>query len=107
MKVRGLQQQMLSTGRQPSDEETAEEMGITIERFEVVRRAMALASRSNDATPALSLAGSSNARIQFDEATWERVVGAQSEGRYEYLISCSVVQHDSKWNVLSTCHTVY
>jgi DNA-directed RNA polymerase sigma subunit (sigma70/sigma32) len=81
MKVRGLQQQMLSTGRQPSDEETAEEMGITIERFEVVRRAMALASRSNDATPALSLAGSSNARIQFDEATWERVVGAQSEGR--------------------------
>ena len=81
MKVRSLQQQMLATGRVPSDEETAEEMGITIERFEVVRRAMALAARSNDATPALSLAGSSDGRIQFDESTWERVVEAQREGR--------------------------
>lgn len=81
LKVRALQQQMLSSGRVPTDEETAEEMGIPIERFEVVRRAIALAERSNDATPALSLVGSSNARIQFHEATWERVVEAHTEGR--------------------------
>ena len=75
---------MLSSGRMPTDEETAEEMGIPIERFEVVRRAMALASRSNDATPAISLAGSvsASARIQFHEATWERVIEAHTEGRY-------------------------
>ena len=83
MRVRGLQDQMLSSGRMPTDEETAEEMGIPIERFEVVRRAMALASRSNDATPAISLAGSASAsaRIQFHEATWERVIEAHTEGR--------------------------
>jgi hypothetical protein len=32
----------------------AEEMGISMDRFDVVRRAMALAAHSNDNTPALS-----------------------------------------------------
>lgn len=84
MRVRALQQQMASTGRTPSDEETAEEMGIPIERFEVVRRALALAAHSNDATPALSHesdSSSGKSRIQFDEATWERVIGEHTEGR--------------------------
>ena len=85
MRVRALQQQITSTGRNPSDEETAEEMGIPIERFEVVRRALALAAHSNDATPALLHAShsssSSKSRVQFDEATWERVIGDHTEGR--------------------------
>lgn len=34
--------------------EMAEEMGISMERFDVVRRAMALAAHCNDNTPALS-----------------------------------------------------
>ena len=84
MRVRALQQQITSTGCNPSDEETAEEMGIPIERFEVVRRALALAAHSNDATPALlheSHSSSSKSRVQFDEATWERVIGDHTEGR--------------------------
>jgi hypothetical protein len=61
----------------PSDEEIAVEMGISIERFEIVRRAMALAAHSSDNTSPES----SGARIQFDEATWERVNEAHMEGR--------------------------
>ena len=82
VRVRSIQQQMLSTGRVPTDEETAEEMGIPMERFEVVRRAMALAARSNDATPVIATSGSSSGRIQFHEATWERVIEGHTEGRW-------------------------
>ena len=83
MRVKALQQQMQmsSSGRAPTDEETAEEMGIPFERFEVVRRAMAMAAHSNDATPAISLGGSGSSRVQFHEATWERVVEDHTTGR--------------------------
>lgn len=68
----------LTPNRLLTDEEIAAEMGIPIERFEIVRRAMALASHSSDNTPPES----GSARIQFDEATWERVFEANMEGRY-------------------------
>ena len=87
MRVRALQQQMSSSGRTPTDEETAEEMGIPLERFEVVRRALALAAHSSDATPAVPLSGSSSSRIQFHEATWERVVSDHTEGRLVKIIN--------------------
>jgi DNA-directed RNA polymerase sigma subunit (sigma70/sigma32) len=79
LKVRTVQEQMsqLTPDRFPTDEEIAAEMGIPIERFEIVRRAMALAAHSSDHTPPES----SGARIQFDEATWERVFEANMEGR--------------------------
>jgi DNA-directed RNA polymerase sigma subunit (sigma70/sigma32) len=79
LKVRTVQEQMsqLTPNRLPTDEEIAAEMGIPIERFEIVRRAMALAAHSSDNTPPES----SGARIQFDEATWERVFEANMQGR--------------------------
>jgi hypothetical protein len=69
---------LASLGRPPTDDEMAEEMGVSMERFEVVRRALALAEHSSDKTPALS----DNARIliRFDEATWERIVAAEKQG---------------------------
>jgi DNA-directed RNA polymerase sigma subunit (sigma70/sigma32) len=79
VKVRIVQERMsqLTPNLLPSDEEVAVEMGIPIERFEIVRRAMALAAHSSDNTSPES----SGARIQFDEATWERVNEAHMEGR--------------------------
>ena len=44
LRVRSIQQQFVDRGVTPTDEELAEEMGVTIERFEVVRKAMALAA---------------------------------------------------------------
>jgi DNA-directed RNA polymerase sigma subunit (sigma70/sigma32) len=79
VKVRIVQERMsqLTPNLLPSDEEVAVEMGIPIERFEIVRRAMALAAHSSDNTSPES----SGARVQFDEATWERVNEAHMEGR--------------------------
>ena len=84
VKVRTIQQQFAACGRLPTDEELAEEMGISMERFEVVRRAMNLADRSNSLTPA-SLSGPSSGRIQYEESTWEKVIESHAAG--------SVVEH--------------
>ena len=102
MRVRALQQQMSSSGRTPTDEETAEEMGIPLERFEVVRRALALAAHSSDATPAVPLSGSSSSRIQFHEATWERVVSDHTEGRLVKMMNFSLLDH-----ILIYCLFIY
>jgi RNA polymerase sigma factor (sigma-70 family) len=85
VKVRAIQQQFAASGRLPTDEELAEEMGISMERFEIVRRAINLAERSNSLTPATTLSGPASGRIQYEEATWERVIESHTVG--------SVVEH--------------
>jgi RNA polymerase sigma factor (sigma-70 family) len=92
VKIRAIQERLSSYGRTPTDEELASEMGISIERFEVVRRAIALAARSSDATPA-SAEDPKNAPQFFDEATWEKVVEPEREGSVlERVVSKSTPQ---------------
>eukprot|EP00596_Hydrurales_sp_CCMP1899_P001153 CAMPEP_0119033782 /NCGR_PEP_ID=MMETSP1177-20130426/852_1 /TAXON_ID=2985 /ORGANISM="Ochromonas sp, Strain CCMP1899" /LENGTH=286 /DNA_ID=CAMNT_0006990801 /DNA_START=376 /DNA_END=1236 /DNA_ORIENTATION=+ len=86
VKVRAVQERLASLGRPPTDEEMAEELCISMERFEVVRRALALAEHSSDKTPALS--DSARILIRFDEATWERIVATEKQGSVlEHVVS--------------------
>ena len=50
-----------------------------MERFEVVRRAIAVADHYGDKSPYLTEEKRS-APVQFDESTWERVVESDLEG---------------------------
>lgn len=70
-------------GYSPSDEELASALGISAERFEVVRRALALVNRNSDAT-ADEQEGTKPTPSPYDESTWERTesfVGGEVEGR--------------------------
>ena len=74
MRVKTIQQDWAAADgveRLPTDEELAAAMGISMERFSVVRRAMALAARSNSGTMAASASKAS--RVQYDETTWSPV----------------------------------
>ena len=54
-KVRAIKSRLSAElGRAPTEQELALEMGISMERYEVVRKAIALADRSNGATPLVS-----------------------------------------------------
>ena len=57
----------LTTGRQVTEEELANELGITMERFQIVKRAIALAERGkaskNDDIP-----------VPYHESTWEATI---------------------------------
>jgi RNA polymerase sigma factor (sigma-70 family) len=73
-KVNAIKQRLASVnGRAPTDEELASEMGISMERFEIVRKAMALAARSNGATPL----NYPNPRLNYHERTWEPILNDQ------------------------------
>ena len=81
IRVRALQQQFAESGRDATDEELAQEMGISMERFDVVKRAMALAARSNSLTSAESMyMSSAGGRIQYEESTWERIMAPHKLG---------------------------
>jgi len=67
VKVRAIQTKFLTVlGRSPTDEELATELGVSMERFEIVRKAMALVDRYTDRTPAVI----ENAPSRYDESTW-------------------------------------
>ena len=81
IRVRALQQQFAESGRDATDEELAQEMGISMERFDIVKRAMALAARSNSLTSAESMyMSSAGGRIQYEESTWERIMAPHKLG---------------------------
>lgn len=70
VKVRAINARLSSDfGRPPSDEELAAEMGISTDRFEIVKRAIALADRCNGGTPMISR----DSVAPYDEATWEPI----------------------------------
>jgi len=78
-KVRAIKSRLSTElGRVPSEQELALEMGISIDRFEVVRKAIALADRSNGATPLVPL----ELPLPYDESTWEPIVTKDSEGSF-------------------------
>lgn len=67
-------------GREPSDEELREELGLTKEKFEIVSRAMSLAaSHSGENSPVVA---EQEKTVQFDESTWERIISSNSEGSH-------------------------
>mmetsp|Transcript_2005 Transcript_2005/g.3166 ORF Transcript_2005/g.3166 Transcript_2005/m.3166 type:complete len:387 (+) Transcript_2005:136-1296(+) len=79
VKVKVVQGRLfLRYGRDPTEEELCDELGLSIEKFEIVRKAWALASHSHDATPAATHHLSSS--IYFDESTWEQIIASNSEG---------------------------
>lgn len=79
VKVKVVQGRLfLRYGRDPTEEELCDELGLSSEKFEIVRKAWALASHSNDATPATTHHLSSS--VHFDESTWEQIVVSNSEG---------------------------
>lgn len=84
----------LTTGRQATEEELAKELGITMERFQIVRRAMALAERGkisrNDDIP-----------VPYHESTWE---ATESDKLYDNAID-NVVSYTTQ-PVSSSTNTV-
>eukprot|EP00601_Ochromonadales_sp_CCMP2298_P005860 CAMPEP_0173214402 /NCGR_PEP_ID=MMETSP1141-20130122/25928_1 /TAXON_ID=483371 /ORGANISM="non described non described, Strain CCMP2298" /LENGTH=377 /DNA_ID=CAMNT_0014141713 /DNA_START=19 /DNA_END=1151 /DNA_ORIENTATION=+ len=79
MRVQSIRSRLyISSGSPPSDEQLCEEMGLDWDRFDVVRRAVALAERSSDvhAQSATYL----HQPVRFDEATWERVESQEAGG---------------------------
>jgi len=94
MRVKTIQQEWTSNdvGRLPTDEELAAAMGISMERFSVVRRAMALAARSNSGTQVASASKAS--RVQYDETTWAPVVVDHDAGSVvEHVVSRQAQPH--------------
>lgn len=84
VKVRAIKQRLSSDfGRPPTDEELASVMGISIERFDIVRRALALADRSNNGTPLTS----SLSTTSYDESTWEPVLTDLEGSLLENVVS--------------------
>ena len=80
VKVRAIKQRLsVKMSRAPTDEELADELGITMERFGIVRRASALADRSNFPLTKLS---------PYDESTWEPTLPeGQSGSMLENILS--------------------
>jgi len=76
VKVKVVQGRLfLRYGRDPTEEELCDELGLSSEKFEIVRKAWALASHFNDATPAVT-----SSSVHFDESTWEQIIVSSSEG---------------------------
>ena len=87
--------QFAESGRDATDEELAQEMGISMERFDIVKRAMALAARSNSLTSAESMyMSSAGGRIQYEESTWERIMAPHKLGNVvEHVASKQAQPH--------------
>lgn len=58
-------------GYSPTDDELAKALGITMERFEIVRRALALVNRNSDSSVE-EQEGVKPTPSPYDESTWER-----------------------------------
>lgn len=77
-------------GYHPTDEELAEALGISMDRFDVVRRAMALVNRSSDSINVLIGGGDKKPNpTPYDESTWEKVPDSRLEASSAtaYLVS--------------------
>jgi RNA polymerase primary sigma factor len=61
------------SGVNPSDEDLANELGISMDRFDIVRRAMDLVNRDADSMTAEKNADKPTA-APYDESTWEKVL---------------------------------
>ena len=73
------------SGYEPTDEELAAELGISMDRFEIVRRAMALVNRNVDLMEELETKPTSAA---YDESTWEQKRQEEQQGAVtEHLVS--------------------
>jgi RNA polymerase sigma factor (sigma-70 family) len=82
VKVRLIQGNFFAQhGRPPTDEELTTAMGLTPERFDVVRRAFALAAHCNSGSQLNALQNEDTRIAHFDEATWEQVVESSFEDR--------------------------
>ena len=73
------------SGYEPTDEELATELGISMDRFEIVRRAMALVNRNVDLMAELD---TKPAPMPYDESTWEQKRDEEQQGAVtEHLVS--------------------
>ena len=72
----------LTTGRQATEEELATELGISMERFQVVKKAIALAERGN-------MDKNDDVPVPYHESTWEATVSDEmcSDVTVENVIS--------------------
>eukprot|EP00600_Ochromonadales_sp_CCMP1393_P006313 CAMPEP_0174964062 /NCGR_PEP_ID=MMETSP0004_2-20121128/5671_1 /TAXON_ID=420556 /ORGANISM="Ochromonas sp., Strain CCMP1393" /LENGTH=366 /DNA_ID=CAMNT_0016212745 /DNA_START=321 /DNA_END=1421 /DNA_ORIENTATION=- len=102
MKVQDIRSRLYLSngGREPSDADLSAELGLTSERFEVVKRAIALAERSSEHPATSSLAASPAspdrvAQVHFDEATWEEVKSAYGEANPIELVTSPLGEVDS------------
>jgi DNA-directed RNA polymerase sigma subunit (sigma70/sigma32) len=82
-------------GRLPDEEELRTEMNLSIEKFEIVKRAMALASHSTDSTPAAN----TKTFFQIHESTWEKIYSESNEG-YELEHVQSSFQNNEPLNTI-------
>lgn len=81
VKVKNTQNRLLlHSGHFPTDEELRTELGISVDKFEIVKRAIALESRSSDSTPALRDKPEKSQQQLFHESTWEQVVAPCDQG---------------------------
>ena len=73
------------SGYEPTDEDLAAELGISMDRFEIVRRAMALVNRNVDLMEELE---TKPASMPYDESTWEQRRHEEQQGAVtKHLVS--------------------
>lgn len=103
-------------GMPPTSEELRLEMGISLEQFDVVRRAIEFASRSSSSSTSgdSRREASSAERVHYDESTWEEVVSPYDEldrvdaveSTLEDKTRSVSYQSDAFNNILSILHTL-